>query len=95
MSAHEVEVTLARVYTDPSFRRAFLSDPLAALQPLDLTSEEKADLARIDRAGLMMAAASYHHKRAQHVTVRRRGPRRLQKLIVRAMRLVRRLGPPR
>jgi len=63
MSAHEMERTLARLYTDPSFRHTFLRDPNAALSALDLTAGEKVDLAGMDRTGLVMAAASYQHKR--------------------------------
>jgi hypothetical protein len=95
MSAPEVEATLARLYTDAGFRDAFLRDPLVALQRLDLTSEEKAALAGIDRAGLVMAASSYHRKRAQRTTGRRRKVRRLWQLIRFAMRLVDGLAPRR
>ena len=59
----EMERALARLYTDSGFRHAFLCDPEAALSALDLTAAEKADLAAMDRAGLVMAAASYRHKR--------------------------------
>ncbi len=87
MSALEAERTLARLYTDANFRRAFLHDPGRALGPLDLTAEEKADLAGIDRAGLVMAAASYRHKREDHAASRRGVGKRLAKLIRAAMRL--------
>jgi hypothetical protein len=63
MSAREMERALARLYTDSGFRHAFLRDPDAALSALDLTPGEKADLAGMDRAGLVMASASYGHKR--------------------------------
>jgi hypothetical protein len=86
MSAPEIETTLARLYTDARFRRAFLQDPLSALEPLDLTAEEKIDLAAMDRAGLVMAAASYHHKQAQRAAGRPGAARRLRNLIRRAMR---------
>jgi hypothetical protein len=64
MSALEVERTLARLYTDCDYRRTFLADPHRALESLELSAQEKADLATMDRAGLVMAAASYHHKRS-------------------------------
>jgi hypothetical protein len=70
MGAPEVETTLARLYTDEGFRRAFLDDPLAGLNGLDLSPEEKAALAAMDRAGLVMAAASYRHKRTLRASKR-------------------------
>jgi hypothetical protein len=70
MSAPEVETTLARLYTDEGFRRAFLDDPLTGLNGLDLSREEKAALAAMDRAGLVMAAASYRHKQALRASKR-------------------------
>jgi hypothetical protein len=70
MSALEVERTLARLYTDCDYRRAFLADPHRALDPFELTAQEKADLAAMDRAGLVMAAASYQHKRIARTAAR-------------------------
>jgi len=86
MSALEAERTLARLYTDAGFRHAFLRDAAHTLAPLDLTAEEKADLAGIDRAGLVMAAASYQHKRTRYAALRRGAGSRLAKLIRAAMR---------
>jgi hypothetical protein len=71
MSAHEMERTLARLYTDAGFRGAFLRDPSVALSALDLTTDEKVDLTGMDRAGLEMAAASYQHKRERRGGARR------------------------
>ena len=65
MSSPVFEVALARLYTDTSFREEFLLDPAMALAHIDLTATERADLAGIDRAGLVMAAASYSSKRAR------------------------------
>jgi hypothetical protein len=74
MSALEIERTLARLYTDESFRRAFLGDPQRTLHGLDLTPQERGALAGLDRAGLVMAAASYRRKQAGRSSARR-GPR--------------------
>lgn len=63
MSALTFETTLARLYIDPKFREQFLSNPLEALAPWDLSEEEKQDLMAIDKAGLLMAAQSFFHKR--------------------------------
>jgi hypothetical protein len=71
MSAQEMERTLARLYTDSDFRGSFLRDANAALSALDLTAGEKTDLAGMDRAGLVMAAASYQHKQERRARGRR------------------------
>jgi hypothetical protein len=89
MSAHEMERTLARLYTDSSFRQTFLRDPSVALRALDLTAGEKADLAGMDRAGLVMAAASYQHKRERRASGRRDVRKRLARWIREALRLSR------
>jgi hypothetical protein len=81
MSAPEVEAALARLYTDEGFRRAFLDDPLAGLSGLDLAPEEKAALAAMDRAGLVMAAASYRHKQALRASKRGAFARRVANFI--------------
>lgn len=63
MSANAFELTLARLYTDRAFRQLFLAEPEKALAECDLTAEEKAQLMAIDKAGLVMAAHSFLHKR--------------------------------
>ncbi len=88
MSAHEMERALARLYTDSGFRQAFLHDPGVALRALDLTAGEKADLAGMDRAGLVMAAASYQHKRQHRACGRRQVRKRLARWIREAIRFV-------
>jgi hypothetical protein len=91
MSALELEHTLARLYADAQFRGAFLRDPAGTLAPLDLTPQERQDLSTMDRAGLVMAAASYQHKRSRRAA--RRGlASRLAKLIQATRRLWR--APP-
>lgn len=63
MSAQTLELTLAKLYTDPDFRKAFLNDPTNALTHCNLSEEEHAVLLTIDKAGLIMASHSYMHKR--------------------------------
>ncbi len=63
MSSQSFEMALARLYTDPEFRRSFLENPEQALENCDLTSEELKDLLAIDRTGLIMAAHSFFNKR--------------------------------
>jgi hypothetical protein len=89
MSAHEMERTLARLYTDSRFRDAFLCNPSVALRALNLTVDEQSDLAGMDRAGLVMAALSYQHKRERRAQGRRDAPKRLAKWIREALGLSR------
>jgi hypothetical protein len=63
MSAPTLELTLAKLYTDPDFRKAFLNDPNKALAQCKLSEEEHVALLAIDKAGLIMASHSYMHKR--------------------------------
>jgi hypothetical protein len=71
MSSQSFEHTLARLYTDSLFREGFLRDADAALNTIELTDAERAALRDIDRAGLMLAAASFAWKRAQRAVIRR------------------------
>jgi hypothetical protein len=63
LSAQSFEVTLARLYTDPVFRKQFLLAPEKTLMDCDLTISERADMMAIDKTGLIMAAHSFLHKR--------------------------------
>jgi hypothetical protein len=83
MSSPAFEVALARLYTDTSFREQFLRDPQAVLVHIGLTAAEQADLAAIDRAGLLMAAASYCAKRSRHPARRGRIIRRVRQYLAR------------
>lgn len=67
MSAQTFETILARLYTNEAFRRSFLHDPETALLNADLSSSEKQDLLALDKAGLIMAARSFAHKRKQRL----------------------------
>jgi hypothetical protein len=64
------EMTLARLYTDATFRSRFLTQPEDALKNCGLTAAEKIDLMDIDRAGLLMASRSFLHKRKKRVLSR-------------------------
>lgn len=64
MSAREVEILLARLYSDPGYRARFLADPRATACAAGLDEAEVRELERIDREGLELAAASYARKRA-------------------------------
>ncbi len=70
MSAQAFEIALARLYTDPAFRTHFLRDPEKALQNCELSTLERSDLIAIDRAGLLMASRSFHHKRKKRFLLR-------------------------
>lgn len=66
MSSSTLEAYLAKLYTDPIARKAFLADPAGTACEFGLTEADANALRNIDKAGLQMAAASYAHKRAQH-----------------------------
>jgi Aromatic-ring-opening dioxygenase LigAB, LigA subunit len=75
MSARTFEQFLAKLYVDAASRAAFLADPRAAAAAEGLTPEECEVLARIDFAGLELAAESFARKRSQKS--QRRGARPL------------------
>lgn len=66
MSTHTVEIILARLYSDIQARESFLADAAQFLLAYELSESERSALIAIDRAGLLMAADSYAHKRASH-----------------------------
>jgi len=66
MSARSVETVLARLYSEPEFREAFLKAPVELLRSFDLTSDEMARLFAIDREGLVLAGRSYDRKRIKY-----------------------------
>jgi hypothetical protein len=66
MSAAQLEIFLARLYTDAALRERFLAQPEAVAHDAGLAREEIAALAAIDRTGLQMAAASFARKREVH-----------------------------
>jgi len=63
MSAAALEILLARIYTDETFRRAFLADPVGVARSAGCDGEEAARMAAVDREGLDLAVESYHRKR--------------------------------
>ncbi len=63
MSAQSFEIVLARLYTDPEFRKAFLENPEETLKKCELNKQEVSDLRLIDKAGLVMASNSFSYKR--------------------------------
>ncbi len=66
MSSPAFEACLAKLYTDPVARKAFLADPVGTAREFGLTEANANALRNIDKVGLHMAAASFAHKRAQH-----------------------------
>ncbi|MCG6875377.1 MAG: Os1348 family NHLP clan protein [Betaproteobacteria bacterium] len=71
MSAANLEILLARLYTDARFREAFLSDPEETARTHDLDETEIEALRNIDRNGLEFASRSYARKRESHAARRR------------------------
>ena len=65
MTGPAFEAFLARLYAEEGTRAAFLADPAATARRAGLSEEECDALAKIDRAGLEMAARSFARKRAK------------------------------
>ena len=72
MSQLALETYLARLYTEPALREAFLADPARAAHEAGFDDADTNALCAIDRAGLRMAADSYAKKGAQHRQPRKR-----------------------
>ena len=64
------ESFLARIYVDGDARARFLADPRGEARRAGLTAAEEEALARIDRAGLALAAGSFERKRTRHLSRR-------------------------
>ena len=75
MSSPRFEAFLARLYSDTEFLNRFMHTPEEAGREAGLDAREQAAVAKIDRAGLLMAARSYELKRGA-----RRTPRRIRAL---------------
>jgi len=71
MSSPRFEAFLARIYVDRAAREAFLLDPPGEAGRFGLTPLECAALTRIDRPGLLLAAAAFERKRAASPDARR------------------------
>ncbi len=63
MSASSFETFLATLYVDESARAKFLADPCEEAAKAGLTPQEVAEVAKIDRIGLELFAASLERKR--------------------------------
>ncbi len=63
MSSTELEVFLARVYTDAKLRARFLADPSGEARRAGLVEEQCRALEDVDRVGVEMAARSFEKKR--------------------------------
>jgi hypothetical protein len=71
MSRPAFEAFLAGLYVDAELREAFLADPIAVARAAALNDAEVEALRAIDRAGLVLAADSFGHKRAAAARRRR------------------------
>ena len=63
MSSRQFETFLARLYSDGSFLQRFLESPEPVVREAGLDPRERLAAIDIDKAGLLMAARSYEHKR--------------------------------
>lgn len=63
MSAAALELFLARLYTDPDFRKRFLADRDSVARAADLDADEVAAVSALEARDLELAAASFASKR--------------------------------
>ena len=63
MPTANIEIFLARLYTDEKFLNQFLQTPESTIQDNQFSEPEKASLLAINKADLLMAAHSFNHKR--------------------------------
>ena len=66
MNPIALETFLAKLYTDQAARNSFLADPVRAAHDAGLEDDDISSLNEMDKVGMLMAAASYAHKRDQH-----------------------------
>jgi len=64
----QLEGFLARLYTDAALRARFEAAPGDEARSAGFTPDEAHDLARLDRIGLRLAAASFARKRGRAAT---------------------------
>ncbi len=63
MTQGNLEVFMAKLYTNKTFRQNFLNKPFDVALESGLSIEQASSLQKIDRDGLIMAANSFYKKR--------------------------------
>lgn len=81
MKSDSLETFLARLYTDPALRSAFLANPAEVAIEAGLDQDAARALEQIDRDGLELAAESFARKRAARRANRRSLPAWLRGLL--------------
>ncbi|MET0356369.1 MAG: hypothetical protein ABW044_06295 [Cellvibrio sp.] len=66
INSRELELFLARLYTDLRLYEDFIQQPELTMRRERLSEEVIAALQAIDIQGLKLAVKSYHHKRMQY-----------------------------
>lgn len=66
MNTPELELFLARLYSDRTLYESFIANPQVELQSHNLSQETIEALLAIDLQGLKLAVRSYHHKRMSY-----------------------------
>jgi hypothetical protein len=83
MSAPELELFLARLYTDRILYERFITNPELELQSHHLSQESIEALREIDIQGLKLAVGSYHHKRMNYQKIYTSLWRRIKNILCR------------
>jgi hypothetical protein len=81
MSAPELELFLARLYTDRTLYERFIANSELELQSHHLSQESIEALLGIDIQGLKLAVGSYHHKRMRYQKIYTSLWRRIKNLL--------------
>lgn len=66
MPSSEIEIFLARLYTDSELLAHFVADPVGEMHTQGLSDNTISEMRDMDIQGLMMASTSYSHKRQQY-----------------------------
>jgi hypothetical protein len=66
LSSREIEIFLARLYTDSELLAHFVADPVAEMHTQNLSDNTMSEMRDMDIQGLIMASSSYSHKRQQY-----------------------------
>lgn len=66
MSSPEIEIFLARLYTDSELLARFVADPVREMHTQNLSDNTILGMRDMDIEGLVMASRSYSHKRQQY-----------------------------
>ena len=72
MNSPNIEIFLARLFIDPSFREEFIKSPRIKALEFGLRKDQAEKMESMDQAGLLIASHSFHKKREGYKIGRKR-----------------------